>query len=70
MYRTTTWFKQFFVNLKNILNNRRETLLLKSFLKTSELRQEEHNWIKINQKTFEDNKLKNLKKELSVIVDN
>ena len=70
LYRTTTRFKRFCVNLKNIVNNRKATLLLKSFLKTSELRQAKNDWIKINQKKFEDNKLKDLKRELSVIVDN
>ena len=43
--------------------------MLKSFLKSSELRQAENDWIKIN-KTFEDNKLKDLKRELNVIIDN
>ena len=38
-------------------------------MKSSELRQAENDWIKIN-KTFEDNKLKDLKRELNVIIDN
>ena len=29
LYRTTAWVKQFCVNLKNILNNRKKTILLK-----------------------------------------
>ena len=71
LHRTTAWVKRFCVNLKNIVNNRKETILLKSFLKSSELRQAENDWIEINQKTFEDNcKLKDLKRELNVIVDN
>ena len=70
LYRTTAWVKRFCVNLKNVVNNRKEAILLKSFLKSSELRQAEHDLIKINQKKFEDNKLKDLKRELNVIVDN
>ena len=38
-YRTTACVKRFCVNLKTILNNRKETILLKSFLKSPELRQ-------------------------------
>ena len=69
--RTTAWVKRFSVNLKNIVNNRKETIFLKSFLKFSELRQAENDWIKINQKMFKDNnKLKDLERELNVIVDN
>ena len=71
LYRTTAWVKRFSINLKNIVNNRKETIFLKSFLKFSELRQAENDWIKINQKMFKDNnKLKDLKRELNVIVDN
>ena len=71
LHRTTAWVKRFCVNLKNIVNNRKETILLKSFLKSSELCQAENDWIEINQKTLEDNnKLKDLKRELNVIVDN
>ena len=62
LYRTTAWVKRFCVNLKNVVNNRKEAILLKSFLKSSELRQAEHDLIKINQKKFEDNKLKDLKR--------
>ena len=40
-------------------------------MKFSELRQAENDWIKINQKMFKDNnRLKDLKRELNVIVDN
>ena len=60
LYRTTAWVKRFCINLKNIVNNRKEAILLQSFLKSSELRQAENDWIKINQKTFEDNKLRDL----------
>ena len=71
LYRTTAWVKRFCVNWKNIVNNRKETTLLKSFLRSSELRQAENDWIKINQKAFEgNNKLKDLKRELNVIVNN
>ena len=71
LYGTTTWAKRFCVNLKNVVNIRKGTILLKSFLKSSELRQAENDWIKIKQKTFEDNnKLKDLKRQLNVIVDN
>ena len=41
-YRTTTRVKRFCLNLKNIVINRKETILLKSFLKTSQLRQAEN----------------------------
>ena len=71
LYRTTAWVKRFCVNWKNIVNNRKETILLKSFLRSSELRQAENDRIKINKKTFEgNNKLKDLKRELNVIVNN
>ena len=68
LYRIIAWVKQLCVNLKDIVNNRKETILLKPFLKTSELRQRENDWIQV--KTFEDNKLKDLKRQLTVSVDN
>ena len=68
--RTSAWVKRFCVNLKNIVNNRKEEILLKSFFKSSALPQAENDWIKINHKTFEDNKLKELKRVLNVVVDN
>ena len=46
LHRTAAWVKRFCVNLKNIVNNRKETILLKSFLKSSELRQAENDWLK------------------------
>ena len=70
--RTTAWIKRFCDDLKTILNNRKEKILLKSFLKSSKLRQAENDWIIINQKTSENNNnnVKDLKRELNVIVDN
>ena len=68
LYRIIAWVKQLCVNLKDIINNRKETILLKPFLKTSELRQRENDWIQV--KTFEDNKLNDLKRQLNVSVDN
>ena len=50
LYRTTAWDKIFCVNLKNIVNNRKDKILLQSFLKSSELRQAENDSIKIKQK--------------------
>ena len=47
LYRTTAWVKPLRVNLENIVNNRKETISLKSFLKTSELRQRKNYCIKI-----------------------
>ena len=71
LYKTTAWDKRFCVNLKNVVNNRKDTILLKSFLKSSELRQAENDGVKTKQKTFQDNnKLKDLKRQLNVIVDN
>ena len=68
LYRIIAWVKQLCVNLKGIVNNRKEAILLKPFLKTSVLRQRENDWIQV--KTFEDNKLNDLKRQLNVSVDN
>ena len=71
LYGTTAWDKRSCVHLKNVVNIRKGAILLKSFLKSSELRLAENDWIKIKQKTFEDNnKLKDLKRQLNVMVDN
>ena len=48
LYWTSTSVKQCCVNLKNTVNNRKEIILLKLFLKSSELCQAENDWIKIN----------------------
>ena len=50
--------------LYRTINNRKEKILLKFFLKTSELRQTGNDWIKINPKKFEDNELKILKRKV------
>ena len=39
LYRTTAWVKPLCVNLENIVNNRKETIWLKSLMKTFELSQ-------------------------------
>ena len=71
LYRTAAaWVKQICVNLKSIVNNRKTTILLKSFLKPFELRQAENDWIKINQEKIQDNTLKYIKRKLNIIVDN
>ena len=45
--RTTVWVKPLCVNLENIVNNRKGTISLKSFLNTSELLQRKNHWNKI-----------------------
>ena len=69
LYRITAWVKRFCFNLKNTVNEKTNEKFTEHFLTATELRHSENAWIKINQNSFENNKLKELKKELNVIID-